>query len=272
MKKIITILCLLIVALFACPLYANDTKVIDEYGALDLDDIDYLNSQIHTMIDELGFDVVVYIANDSNGDITALADDYFDYNGYGLGSDREGIILCINYYYRDYTITTRGPKTIALFNDTTLNGIYDELTPYLANDETRQAVSTFLNDVSLVYSYPDFYNNDYSNDTQVNPQEAKLEDLKQAAMIGGISSLLVGVATFFILRGQLKTQKIQTQANQYVTGSRLNLSRSGEIYLYKTSHTVKVVNHDNEHHGGGGSSVHISSSGASHGGGGSHHF
>ncbi len=270
MKKIIALFCLVLITLFTCPLYANDNKVVDEYGALSQEEKEDLNNEIQNLINKVGFDVVVYIANDSNEDITALADDYFDYNGYGLTDDREGIILCINYYYRDYTITTRGNDTIALFNDATLDSIYDEITPYLANDNTAMAIRMFLSEVELVHNFPDFYTNDYE---YKEPEIDKAAQLKQSALIGGISSLLVGVATFFILRGQLKTQKIQTQANQYVSDSKLNLFRSGEIFLYKTSHTVKVVNHDNNNHGGGGgSSVHISSSGASHGGGGSHHF
>lgn len=269
MKKILTILCLLLISLFSFPLYANDNKVIDEYDCLSDDEIEDLNNQIKSIIDEVNFDIVVYIAYQDNEDITALADDYFDYNDYGLGSDRDGIILCINYYYRDYTITTRGSSTIFLFSDTTLDYIYDDITPCLSNDNVLGAINNFLYDVKEIA------NNPVSTYEPYNYKPAKTnsnERIQQALLVGLGGASIISLVVFFILRGQLKTQGIKTQANSYMKDSNLNIFRSGEIFLYKTSHTQKVPRNDNNHHGGGGSSVHISSSGASHGGGGSHHF
>ncbi len=56
-----------------------------------------------------------------------------------------------------------------------------------------------------------------------------------------------------------------------MTNSGVDIFRSGEIFLYKTSQTTKIERSDNSSSGGG-SSTHISSSGATHGGGGSHKF
>ena len=271
MKKILTILCLLLISLFSFPLYANDNKVIDEYDCLSDDEIENLNNQIKSIIDEAGFDVVVYIAYQDNEDITALADDCFDYNDYGLGSDRDGIILCINYYYRDYTITTRGSSTISLFSDSTLDYIYDDVTPCLSNDNVLGAINNFLYDVKEIANNPVSPNDPYDYEpSKINSNER----LYQTLLVGLGGASIISLVVFFILRGQLKTQGIKTQANNYMKDSNLNIFRSGEIFLYKTSHTERIPRNDNNnhHHGGSGSSIHISSSGASHGGGGSHHF
>ena len=269
MKKILTILCLLLISLFSFPLYANDNKVIDEYDSLSDEEIEDLNNQIKSIIDEVNFDIVVYIAYQDNEDITALADDYFDYNDYGLGNDRDGIILCINYYYRDYTITTRGSSTISLFSDSTLDYIYDDITPCLSNDNVLGAISIFLYDVKDIAKNPVSPNDPYDYEPS---KTSSSEHLEQTLLVGLGGASIISLVVFFILRGQLKTQGIKTQANTYMKDSNLNIFRSGEIFLYKTSHTQKVPRNDDHHHGGGGSSVHISSSGASHGGGGSHHF
>ncbi len=267
MKKLFIILCLLFISF---PIYANDNKVIDEYDCLSETEIEELNDQIKTIIDEVGFDVVVYIAYQEIENVTALADDYFDYNGYGLGSDRDGIILCINYYYRDYTITTRGHNTISLFNDARLDYIYSDVTSYLSNGDTLGAINTFLYHVEDIGTSPkETYIPDVPYD---NVSVDTNEHLKQSMLVGLGGATLISIIVFFVLRGQLKTQKIKTEANYYMSDSNVNIFRSGEIFLYKTSHTHKVERNDDHHHGGGGSSIHVSSSGASHGGGGSHHF
>ena len=67
------------------------------------------------------------------------------------------------------------------------------------------------------------------------------------------------------------TVKWFKEDNAYMTNSGVDIFRSGEIFLYKTSQTTKIERSDNSSSGGG-SSTHISSSGATHGGGGSHKF
>ena len=108
MKKILLVISILFLSLFSLPVMANDTKVVDEYGALSDSEREELEGLTKELIGKVGFDVVIYFADSQNDDITALADDYFDYNGYGLGSDRDGIILCINYTLRDYTTSSSG--------------------------------------------------------------------------------------------------------------------------------------------------------------------
>ncbi len=266
MKKILLVISILFLSLFSLPVMANDTKVVDEYGALSDSEREELENDVETLIEKVGFDIVIYFADSQNDDITALADDYFDYNDYGLGSDRDGIILCINYTLRDYTITTRGYDTITLFADDALdNELYANITPYLSDGDSVGAAKAFLSGVEYVYDHPDKYIHEYHEpEEEVNP-------IKTALISGGIGSLIISLIVFLVLRGQLKTQGIKKQANAYMTNSGVDIFRSGEIFLYKTSQTTKIERSDNSSSGGG-SSTHISSSGATHGGGGSHKF
>lgn len=242
---------------------ANDTKVVDEYGALSDSEREELETLCDELIQKVGFDVVIYFADSQNDDITALADDYFDYNDYGLGSDRDGIILCINYTLRDYTITTRGYDTITLFTDDALdNELYANITPYLSNSDSAGAAKAFLSGIEYVYDHPDKYVYEYHEPEEINP-------LETALISGGVVSLIVTLIVFLVLRGQLKTQGVKKHANAYMTHSGIDIFRSGEIFLYKTSQTIKIERSSSS---SGGSSTHISSSGAIHGGGGSHKF
>ena len=82
MKKILLVISILFLSLFSLPVMANDTKVVDEYGALSDSEREELENDVKTLIEKVGFDIVIYFADSQNSDITALADDYFDYNDY----------------------------------------------------------------------------------------------------------------------------------------------------------------------------------------------
>ena len=212
---------------------------------------------------------MVYIAYQDKDDITALADDYYDYNGYGLGENNDGIILCINYYNRDYTITTCGRGTITLFADEALdNDVYPNITKYLKDGDNYNAIKAFISGIDYVYENPEDYQHQY-----YEPDYGKSDPIKTALLAGFGGSIIISLIVFLVLRGQLKTQGIKKQANQYMNNSSLNLIRSGDIFLYKTMSRSKIVRQSSSSHSSsGGSRTHVSSSGVTHGGGGSHKF
>lgn len=264
MKKLGILFSIILLVLFSQPVFGNDNKVVDEYGALSDEERIALEEQIDTLIEKVGFDIIVYFADSENEDITALADDYFDYNDYGLNEDRDGIIMCVNYRLSDYTITTRGYDTITLFADMAMDErLYANITPYLSQGDSYGAVLAYLEGIEYIYDHPEEYEHAYHEPEEpVNP-------FNIALICGDVGALIVSIVTFFIIRGQLKTQGVKRQANQYIKKSNIDIFRSGEIFLYKTSHTEKIERSDNS---SSGSSTHISSSGAVHGGGGSHKF
>lgn len=268
MKKITIIISILFLALFSLPISGNDNKLVDEYDCLSSSEKEELEELINDEINKVGFDIVVYITYKEGYDITSLADDYYDNNGYGLGSDNDGIILCINYYDRDYTITTCGYNTITLFADEALNnGVYPNVTNYLKQGDNYNAIKAFIDGIDYVYSHPDNYYHEYHEPETVSES---VNPIKLALFAGLGGSVFICLIVFLILRGQLKTQGIKRQANQYMNHSSLNLFRSGDIFLYKTQSRSRIQSDD--HSSSGGSHTHISSSGVSHGGGGSHHF
>ena len=254
MKKIVILVSLIFISLFNLNVYANDNKLIDDTNSLSESEIEELNGEIKVLVDRVNFDVVVYFAYE-NSDVTSLADDYFDYNGYGLGSEKEGIILCVNYYSHEYTITTCGSKTIELFDDNTLNYIYDDITSYLSSDDKVGAVKEFINDINYICG------DDYS--------DLKIQDnIKSSLIIGAFGALIISLVTFLILKGQLKTQRIKKEAYDYMKKGSVDIFRSGEIFLYKNISRRRIQRPQNN----GGSRTHISTSGRVHGGGGSHKF
>lgn len=72
--------------------------VVDNADLLTQTEENELSKKLQDISDELQFDVVVVTTN-STGSKTATeyADDYFDYNGYGRGSNNDGCLIPCGY-------------------------------------------------------------------------------------------------------------------------------------------------------------------------------
>ncbi|MDO4198625.1 MAG: TPM domain-containing protein [Erysipelotrichaceae bacterium] len=277
MKKIfILLLSLLLVGFTSFNVFANDVKVTDDPDYLSQAEEDELTRLCNEFIQYTGMDCVIYIAYQNSTDVTNLADDFYDYNGYGIGTDNEGIILCIDYGTREYTITTCGPKTIDTYTDYALdNYMYPDIGNCLSNGDTYGACTKFIEQALSVYRNYDYF---HQPDAQpVVQEQTLLEKLTPVFSFGGIGAAISTMISYFTKRGQLRSTGEKQTARNYVTDARMNYARSGDIHLYTNVLRRRIErNHDNSHGGGGApsshSSVHISSSGVSHGGGGGHKF
>ncbi len=68
-------------------------------------------------------DVVIVTENGLGGkSIRDFADDYFDYNGYGYGKGKDGILLLVDMDSRNYWMSTRG-YAIDVFTDARIDYI-----------------------------------------------------------------------------------------------------------------------------------------------------
>ena len=187
----------------------------------------------------------------------AYADDFFDYNGYGYGANRDGIILLISMEERDWWISTSG-YAITAFTDAGLSYMGEQIVPYLSAGDYAGAFGEFaaLCDAFL--------------------QQARAGDpfdmhnLPKAPFEGGtalIISLIVGLVIALIYTGTLKAQlhtvHRQAAASEYVKDGSFALHNSRDLFLYRN-----VRRTERQTSSPGASSVHRSSSGRSHGGGG----
>ena len=274
MKKIFTILLSILCAcLLTTSISANDIKIIDDDNVLSVEEKTELEYLIENYIDYTNYDMVVYLAdkgeeyfNTPGNSITTLADDTFDYNGYGIGIDKEGIILCFDIKYRDYTITTSGPGCIDTYSIDALDSVYDNVTPYFKENDFYGGIKAFISSAKLAYDNYDAYHSPIEEDyTYVKPN--KVKRALTSAMVG---SSLITVLAFVILRSKLKSQHVGVTASQYMKGSNLNLFKSGDIYLYSNVSRTRIERSNHNISSGHSSPTHISSSGHTHGGGGSH--
>ena len=290
MKKIFIslFLCAVLAAALCVPAFAFD---IFEHPARVVDDADLLTSfeeqQLTAKLDEISerqqFDVVVVTADYLGGKSPMeYADDYFDYNGYGYGTDGDGALLLISMEDRDWWISTKG-RGIEAFSDSDIDYVgscilnelsggnyYGAFCTYaeLADRAVESAKNGYSGGFSGYDDYGDddyYYDGDYYGDYGSRSSDGtSILKRAAAALIGGFIIALIVTGS---MKNKLTSVRFKSGAADYTKKGSMNVTLATENFLYST--VTKTKKPEPESRSGGGShSSHTSSSGSSHGGGG----
>ena len=253
--------------LLATPVLAEESSkvskdyVVDNADLLTQTEENELSEKLQDISDELQFDVVVVTTN-SIGSKTATeyADDYFDYNGYGRGSNNDGALFLVDMGDRKWAISTSGYGIEAIV-DSALDDMEEEIVSYLKSGDYDGAFNEFAD---LTYDIVNDAKNgkSYSNSTTSTTKNHKNMGVRTLSLpfsIGAGISLII----ILVYRSKLKPVKFQKEAKEYIVPGSFNLRRSDDVFLYFNITKVPIPkNNDSDDSG----SFHSSSSGSSHGG------
>lgn len=250
MKKLFAVL--LILSLLICTVYAtgnDEPKIVDKADLLTDAEEAALSGVAEQITNTFGMDVVIVTVYSLDGKTAeAYADDYFDYNGYGIGGQRSGILLLLSMEYRDWAMSTSG-ECIRIFRDRDLDNIFDRIANDLSNDNYYSAFSRYL---KLL--------NDHFKAYETGSTVGTGDIVKRLLIALAIGAIAGGI-TLAVMHSNMNTAKRQSGAANYIVKNSFHLFKQQDLYLYsKTSRTRKQ-----ESSSSGGSS-HRSSSGRSHGG------
>lgn len=228
-------------------------KIIDNADLLSESEEATLEAMANDLVSEYDMDVVILTESSIwPKDITEYADDYFDYNGYGIGSKHSGVLLLLDMDKREWAISTCG-ETIKALTDYGQDQIMDDVLPYLGDDAYYDGFKIYLDRL-------DTYFEAYQNGEPIDETRSLFNivfDLFIALAIGAAA----GGITIAVMRSGMKTVKLQRGAQSYVKQDSYKLKSQRDMFLYsRTSRTRKQSSSS------GGSSTHRSSSGRSHGG------
>ena len=147
-KKFIPFISTLIFILsFSFIIEASVNPVVDDAKLLSQDEINELKVNIENFRENYNMDVVIVTSNDLQGKTPRdYADDYYDYNGYGLGDNKSGLLLLIDMDDRKIWISTSG-DAIEYFTDNRIDSIVNDISKYLSNEEYFDACNIFLTDI-----------------------------------------------------------------------------------------------------------------------------
>ena len=226
-------------------------------------------SKLLDMLDKISerqqVDIVVVTVDSMEGKTAMVyADDFYDYNGYGFGNERDGILLLISMGEREWYISTTGYGITAI-TDAGREYISEIFVTDLSTGDYAAAFTSFAklcDDFITQAKIGDPYD---INNLPKEPFEPGW-NLLTAFIIAFIISLIVTG----IMKGQLKTVRGQSKADNYVKQGSMQLTKKDDLLLYKHVDRRKRAENNSSSRSGssGGSRTHTSSSGRTHGGGG----
>ena len=132
MKNIIKIVLsfisiVILTGFFTKIVFADLRPVVDNANLLTNQEINYLTEEIEIFKLKYNIDAVIVTINNLEGESPQnYADNYYDYNGYGLGNEESGLILLIDMDTRKIDISTKG-EAIRYFTDDRLDKIISDI-------------------------------------------------------------------------------------------------------------------------------------------------
>lgn len=273
MKKRIAALTLVLMCIVMSAM-ALKTRVIDQAKLLSSSEQTSLEDAVSKLCETYPVDLVLVTIDNANGKSARdFADDYYDYNGYGVGQDATGMLFLIDMDNRELYISTTGAM-IDVITDIRREAILDSGYEHLVSgnyyrcfqamlSQTEQYITQSASANDMTDSIP--YNSYRSPERQdrVNPFQPKW--ILLSIGVGLIATVIFA----FIISSRYK-RAFAPVAYDVRKNTNLSLSVSQDNMI--DSHTVKRYDPPPKQSSGGGSSgrstTHTSSSGGTHGGGG----
>ena len=250
MKRIALMLAALLLLLSSAA--AETSRVVDNAGMLTSSDVAILETAIADIRVTYDFDVVLLVEDTIGGrDIAYYAADYYDYGGFGVGENRDGIMLIVVKSGRQYYIlnTGRGEK---IFDYDTMIAMEDNFIPYLKVNNYTSAMGQFVKDVLDQLA------------TYTPAGRAVKRANKLLPILLGVGAA-AGLVVALILKGQMRTVRRKQNAASYVRDGSFHLTRAQDLYLYTTTVRHKIQTQSSGgFHGGGHGGGFTGSSGMHH--------
>ena len=219
-------------------------------------------AELEGILDEISerqqLDVVVATVDSLEGKTPMeYADDFYDYNGYGFGENKDGVILLLSMEARDWWISTTG-YGITVFTDAGIQYLSEKFLPYFGDDEYMDGFKEFAtwSDQFITQA-----NEDEPYDSGSMPKEkAGIKWVGYSILIGFMLSFIIAC----IKRSSMKSIVQQHSAAEYTRPGSVNMTYRNDRFIRKHTTSRKIEKSSSS----SGSSTHTSSSGSSHGGGG----
>lgn len=222
-------------------------SVQDDSGVLSDYEYEALSERLDALRSTYNVDAAFIISNEAvMGDAQAKADDIYDYGGYGIGENHDGILYFVSKSSRKYAFSTCG-RAIEIFNDDGLEYIDNAMLSYLKKGEYYRAGMIYADKCEELMEMA----------ANGKPYKNKINILYA---IAGIIFIPLVIALILMARklSKMNTAVMQHGAANYIKPGSMNIDFSRDIFLYSTVSKTEKPKSD--------STTHTSSSGTEHGG------
>lgn len=234
-----------------------EQKVYDFANLLTDSEEQTLAARIRAFCQQTNLDLPLVTINDAEGKSSrAYADDFYDYNGFGVGENADGMLLLIDMDNRQAYLSTTG-RGISLFTDSAIYDVTDPVAQRLGDGDYFGGCQT---GIDLIIRHVE---EEMEKATPAGRLVRSARRLPIYLLIaGGISAIILwGMA-----RGH-KTARRARNAASYLDQQSLFFPLRDDQFIRSSLTRSRIESSSSG--GGGGTSTHSGSSGSSHGGGGS---
>lgn len=246
-------------------------KIYDFANLLSSTEESELLEEVLEYIQDYNMDMIIVTTNNNNkSDAQNYADDFYDYNYFGVSDTHDGILFLIDMDTREMWISTAG-KAQLIYDDARIDRMLDNTYNYISAKKYYSTANVFISNAKeyakngIPNSNKNAYideNGEYIYNRRNYSQQKEFPILLVVILPIAISFAFVGIAS-------LAHRKIRkaVDAKEYLNKDDIELFINEDQFISTNTTKVKIQTSSG---GGyrGGSSTHHSSSGRSHGGGG----
>ena len=278
MKKIYSILLIIVCILFLPKnTYAyekvDDTSLkIYDYGELLTSDEEiYLKGLIDKYIEEYDMDLVILTKKDYTGDMKSYAQDFYDYNNFGIGNKKDGILLFLNVDSKGpiVEIVTTG-EAILVYDDERIDELITSMSSAKTNGN-KAIVEIFIRRADKYASrgIPESNRHYYIDESGELRKYRRSHKVMPFIVIPLISNMLTTLIIYLMARKNNNVFKA-VDASTYLDANSFKILVDRKNLVSSNTSMVHISTYSGSsgHSSGAGSSISHGSSGTAHGGGG----
>lgn len=216
--------------------------MVDNAGLLTAEQRTALNRKLKEYSEQCQCDISIVTVNSTEGkDVELYTVDFYDFNGFGYGSGRDGLMLLLSMEGRDWCVSRHG-KSEYIFSQSVTDEMVGNISEYLSDNDYYTAFDKFADD----YLYK------YEHAGKVSPVWIPID-----IVIGFLIAYVVMKAK----TSNLTSVRAKKNAAEYVVPGSMAITASSDRFLYMNVVKTPRPKETSSSSGGG----HITgSSGSSH--------
>ncbi len=241
------------------PTVDTSLKIYDYANLFNEEQEKTLFEEVSSFIKENNMDMAI-VTISYNPEYFAMnyADDFYDYNEFGINSSKDGLLFLIDMDTREMWISTTG-DAIRRLNDKEIDRILDKCYAQIKDKKYFECSEEFIKYSGVLVK-------------TTGTQTTFMPEFNSNQLVaGGVGAFIVGIIYFAVGHSRHKLIRRQYQAHNYE--NKLHLTENSDILVHHRVNRVyspRTTSSSSGFGGGGGSSIHIGGSGVFHGGGGRH--
>ena len=130
------------------PVVDATKKIYDYANLITKDEEEVLYNKVQEFINKYDMDMaIVTINSNPKSSSMAYADDFYDYNNFGKGTNKTGLLFLIDMQNRNMWISTTG-DAINIYTDSRINTILDYTYDKISNEDYNGCAEQFIDKAS----------------------------------------------------------------------------------------------------------------------------